>query len=221
MYDPQIEETSAYGSIRGNAPTICCYAFSGLAALSTAASPIPVCVNDWGTSSNLPAMQSSTEKQDAVYSETTRAAISELRLISGFTWDHIANIFNVSRRSVHNWANGKPMNQGHEDKLFSVLNVVRRVDAGSATQNRSAFLQKSESGESPLEMLADSKFEEAIRTIGVSPTPRSVSKPISKVAWEDRIQNLQPPLGALHGGVHNSSGETKRVDRNKFRNKRS
>ena len=37
------------------------------------------------------------------------AAIGELRRLSGLTWDQLARIFSVSRRSLHFWASGKPM----------------------------------------------------------------------------------------------------------------
>ena len=37
------------------------------------------------------------------------AAIGELRRLSGLTWDQLARLFNLSRRSLHFWASGKPM----------------------------------------------------------------------------------------------------------------
>ena len=35
-----------------------------------------------------------------------RRATSELRRISGLTWKQLGELFNVSRRNIHFWANG-------------------------------------------------------------------------------------------------------------------
>ena len=50
--------------------------------------------------------------------ENTRQAISELRRISGLTWEQLGELFEVSRRSVHFWASGKPLNAANEQRLM-------------------------------------------------------------------------------------------------------
>src|SRR4051812_580671 len=42
------------------------------------------------------------------------AAIAELRRLTGFTWDQLARLFHVSRRSLHFWASGKIMTPANE-----------------------------------------------------------------------------------------------------------
>src|SRR4030065_864926 len=39
----------------------------------------------------------------------TANAIAEIRRLTGLTWGQIAEIFDVSRRTIHFWASGKPL----------------------------------------------------------------------------------------------------------------
>src|SRR5690348_926812 len=50
-------------------------------------------------------------------SETTREAILEIRRRAGLTWEELADLFDVSRRSVHHWANGKAVTADHEQRI--------------------------------------------------------------------------------------------------------
>lgn len=67
--------------------------------------------------------------------------VRRLRDYSGLTWDQIAKLFGVSRRSVHLWASGKRMNAGHEKTLFDLLSIVDRLPASSADARRVAMLR--------------------------------------------------------------------------------
>ena len=122
-------------------------------------------------------------------SETTRKAISELRRISGLTWEQLGQLFEVSRRSVHFWASGKPLNSANEERLMRVLDVVRSADRGSARSTRAALLDAS-GGTTPFDMLVAQRFEEARAALGrgagrrapsltkLSPTAKAERKPL-------------------------------------------
>lgn len=97
--------------------------------------------------------------------EATRQAISELRQISGLTWDQVGQLFGVSRRSVHHWASGKPLNSGNEARLMRVLDVVRHADRGSARETRAALLNTSD-GTTPFDMLVAQRFDEVRAALG-------------------------------------------------------
>lgn len=68
-------------------------------------------------------------------------ALLELRLQTEFTWDQIARLFSVSRRTVHLWAGGGPMSRENEEHLHRMLGVVRRADRGRTGDNRAALLR--------------------------------------------------------------------------------
>lgn len=86
-------------------------------------------------------------------------AISEFRRLSGLTWDQLASLFNVSRRSVHFWASGKAMTSGNEAHLQRLLAALRRIDHGSAGANRAALLAVHEDGSTPLGLLARGQYD--------------------------------------------------------------
>lgn len=105
------------------------------------------------------------EHQAERETEATRRAVSDLRRISGLTWDQLGQLFEVSRRSVHFWASGKPLNSTNEERLMRVLDVVRNADRGSARATRAALLDASD-GTTPFDMLAAQRFEEARTALG-------------------------------------------------------
>ena len=92
-------------------------------------------------------------------------AISELRRISGLTWHQLGQLLGVSRRSVHYWASGKPLNASNEERLMRVLDLVRTADRGSARGTR-ALLLDAGGGTTPFEMLAAMRFNDARRALG-------------------------------------------------------
>lgn len=101
----------------------------------------------------------------AIEAEATRKAVSELRRISGLTWEQLAALFGVSRRSVHFWASGERLNAANHERLMSVLDVVRHADRGTARGTRAALLEARE-GTTAFEMLAGQRFQEARVALG-------------------------------------------------------
>ncbi len=118
--------------------------------------------------------------------ETARRAVSELRRISGLTWEQLAGLFGVSRRSVHFWASGKPLNATNHERLMRVLDVVRYADRGTARGTREALLAARE-GTTAFEMLAEQRFREARLALGRGRTrPVPVLTPLSPAAQKAR-----------------------------------
>lgn len=135
------------------------------------------------------------------------AAIGILRQLSGLTWDQLARLFNVSRRSLHFWAAGKPMAPSNEEHLQRLLAVVRKVDRGSASANRAMLLGVREDGTLPFDLLAAGEYERAFSLLGPGEA-RRVSP--SKLSPEVRAARApRPPeelVGALQDRIHRDSG---------------
>ncbi len=110
----------------------------------------------WGTSSG------PTESTGARTGQSTAEAIMELRRRSGLTWELLSDLFNVSRRTIHHWANGKPPSMDNEVSIRRALDAVRHLDEGSqrATRNR---LLATVAGQSPFDMLADGRYGEILQ----------------------------------------------------------
>jgi len=111
---------------------------------------------------------SATVARLAPSAESTRRAISELRRLSGLTWEQLAELFGVSRRSVHFWASGKPLNAANEEKLLRVLDIVRRADLGSSRSTRAALFNAT-NGVTAFGLLVASRFEEVSELLGGMP----------------------------------------------------
>jgi hypothetical protein len=100
---------------------------------------------------------------------TNSEAIAELRLLTGFTWDQVARLFSVSRRSVHLWASGEPMSRDNEEHLHRMLGVIAKANRGHAAANRAALLSSDpRSNLCVFDMLAAGDYEGALRALGVS-----------------------------------------------------
>lgn len=56
----------------------------------------------------------------------TSIAVMEIRRHTGFTWAQLADLFDVSRRTIHFWASGRRLNAENERDVFSVRDLLRR-----------------------------------------------------------------------------------------------
>jgi transcriptional regulator with XRE-family HTH domain len=92
-------------------------------------------------------------------------ALAEIRRRSGLTWEQLAEVFGVSRRSVHLWASGKPLSSSNEERLHAVLSVVRSIDRGNASETRAALCALID-GTPALRLLAAGRYDEVARHVG-------------------------------------------------------
>jgi len=142
---------------------------------------------------------------------TPSAAIAELRRRSGLTWDQLARLFSVARRSVHFWASGKAPNTAHEERLGRLLAVIRYIDRGHARATRAALMTASSDGVIPFDLLALDRFDEVMGRLGSGPGRSApVGPPLSESA---RAARKPPPpderVGALHDTVHREVGQSR------------
>ncbi len=138
---------------------------------------------------------------------TPGAAIGELRRLSGFTWEQLARVFDVSRRSLHFWASGKPMASSNEEHLHNLLAVMRKIDRGSASANRAALLSAREDGSIPFDLLVGGRYERVVSLLGHGQTRPAGPSPLSEQARAARAP--RPPdelVDALHDRIHATSG---------------
>lgn len=169
------------------------------------------------TASGLSSQPHSEAADDA---ETTREAISELRRLSGLTWEQLGELFDVSRRSVHFWASGKPLSVGNERRLMQILDVVRIADRGDARSTRAALFEVKD-GRTAYALLAAGRFEEARAILGGGARrPRPALAELSADAKAAR-KPLPPEMliDAQHDRVHRDRGRARaaRTVRNKWR----
>ena len=107
-----------------------------------------------------------------VPAESTAEAIMEIRRRSGLTWEELGDLFDVSRRSVHHWANGKPVTASHDRTIRRMLAAVRHLDQGDQVGTRALLLAVDQAmGVSTLDLLKDGRFDEAMGRVAGTPLP--------------------------------------------------
>ncbi|NJK52318.1 MAG: XRE family transcriptional regulator [Acaryochloris sp. RU_4_1] len=139
-----------------------------------------------------------------IATESSQATINELKKLSGLTWEQLAKIFNVSRRSLHFWASGKPISPFNEEHLRRLLATIRYINRGSADINRSALLEPRHGSMIPLDLLVAGKYEEVKQLLGAGKAVEETKlKPLSSEAADAHCPQLPEDLvGALHEPVH-------------------
>lgn len=137
----------------------------------------------------------------------TSSALMELRRISGLTWDQLARLFDVDRRSLHFWASGKAMNAQNEERLRRTLDAVKVVFLGSAGETRAMLFSGTE-GETAFDLLAAGAYRDVVERFGRFAAPtRPELPPLSAEARLARTP--RPPeelIDALQDRVHVSKG---------------
>jgi DNA-binding transcriptional regulator YiaG len=139
------------------------------------------------------------------------AAIAELRRRSGLTWEQLARLFDVDRRSVHFWASGKPMNAANEERLGRLLAVVRHIDRDNARATRAIIVSALPDGVIPFDLLVMGAFDEVMERIGAGlQSHMPTLTPLSAAARAARIPSSPDErVGALQDTVHHEVGRSR------------
>lgn len=119
--------------------------------------------------------------EPAVSDGSTAKAVRKAHEDSGLTWEQLARVFSVSRRSVHLWANGGRMNATNAEMLMDFVDLVNHMNAANPVERRAALLALRDDGQSVLDVFRDLYRS---RRGGLS--------------FEQRPDHF---LGALHGDV--------------------
>ena len=112
----------------------------------------------------------------------TATLVTELRLRSGLTWDQVARIFGVERRSVHFWASGRQMNAENAERLGRVYAAIAAVDRGDPASTRAWLVAPLTNGLIPLDLLRMDRSEEVIRIGAGEARPTQYAPRISAAA---------------------------------------
>jgi DNA-binding XRE family transcriptional regulator len=94
--------------------------------------------------------------------------LKELRLRTALTWDQLAEIFGVTRRSLHAWVNGGAMRPEYSQKLALALRFARHIDQGLPSLTKAALFVEPPNGQVPFKALIRGNFAAAmdgIRTV--------------------------------------------------------
>jgi len=188
---PRPDSTSAGGAMlarRIAPPAVVGLVLSGFgtAARPTDPTELVEAVRGWN------ALQQTTAGLSEVRAvEDARAALFELRRLSGLTFEQLARLFRVNRRTLHFWASGKPLTPANEERLHRIIGVIRRIDRGSGATTRAALFAPHRGGRVVFDLLVDGHFEEAVVLVGPgTPERRVVRRSLSEQA---KLERRPPP----------------------------
>lgn len=136
-------------------------------------------------------------------------AIAELRSLSGLTWEQLARLMGVSRRSLHLWASGKPMAATNEEKLARVLAILKQLDRGAAAANRAWLLAPSSEGQLPFDLLKAGAYSQVIALYSrreQSFAQANTSTPVSRSTRDTATSSPDELVGALQDRIHRDVG---------------
>ncbi len=199
-----IDSTSAAGAMlrQVREPVLVGCMLAGLGT-STAPALSPELIQQW----HRPVVQT-TAGAPAVEAASAGAAIGDLRRLSGLTWEQLARLFNVNRRSLHFWASGKAMTPSNEEHLQRLIAVVRKIDRGSASENRTLLLGVRDDGSFPFDLLAAGDYDRVVSLLG----PGSGRKVVPRSRLSAEVQAARAPrppeqlVEALQNRIHPPSG---------------
>jgi DNA-binding transcriptional regulator YiaG len=123
--------------------------FGPMTGTTAVASGAPLVMHDRGQTStpNFVIGTGRERRSDAVAPSVVvsdQEAISRLHELSGLTWEQLAKVFGVSRRTVHLWASGARLNAANSERLHRVLSDVERLPATNPDERRTALLSSTE-----------------------------------------------------------------------------
>lgn len=94
--------------------------------------------------------------------ENASENLFEIRRKTGFTWSRLADLLNIDRRTLNNWASGATISKKNRWHLAKTLEVLRCADKGSAELNSAALNERRVQFEpSPFEAIRAGNYEYA------------------------------------------------------------
>jgi DNA-binding transcriptional regulator YiaG len=133
--------------------------------------------------------------------------ILELRRLTGLGWEQLADLLGVTRRALHFWTNGRPINAANEEHVHRTLAVIRYADRGSAEDNRVLLLTPCVDGSLLRDLLRTRAYDAFLVAAGRGPgRPAQITTPLSAEERERRrpsapallLEAIQEPLPDTH-----------------------
>jgi transcriptional regulator with XRE-family HTH domain len=62
--------------------------------------------------------------------------VFKIRQLTGYSWAKIGELLNVDRRTINNWAQGRPVHEANQSHVAMVLSAIRYIDRGDIEENQ-------------------------------------------------------------------------------------
>lgn len=126
------------------------------------------------------------KRAHAVKAASASENVYELRRLTGFTWERLADLLNVDRRTLNNWVKGAEIRERNRQHIAETLAVMRFVDRGSAEENAAALTEPTVDY-SPFEAIRQGRYLNARLYMGYGTSRRGLA-----VSGEDWLGEFRP-----------------------------
>jgi DNA-binding XRE family transcriptional regulator len=113
-----------------------------------------------GAGDPCPQLGYQTWTQRAIPASPMENPVAELRRRSGLTFEQVAQVMGVERRTLHFWEAGRGIRPVHEERLQRILQIIRKVDRGNSAATRELLLDSS-AGPMLKDLLAAGSLDQA------------------------------------------------------------
>jgi transcriptional regulator with XRE-family HTH domain len=136
-----------------------------------------------------------------------RSALHELRRLSGFTWDDLADVLGVTRRSLHLWANGASISSPNEKHVRDLLVAMQALDRSTATENRQLLLAPVRDGKTVSDFLRNREFNDVVALVGRGHGRQTPVRPdVIEAALQAERVSIVDMLGTNPERIHVDDG---------------
>lgn len=135
-------------------------------------------------------------------------AVADMRRIAGLTYEEVATLCAVTRRTIHHWVSGRPIDAANEKRLLEVLEALRAIDRGAADATRDALFRRIAGQEAPFGLLAKGHMVEGVRAAGCGrvASRQSSSPATAEIQEARRPLPVEALLDARHEPIHRDPG---------------
>ncbi|MDD9744761.1 MULTISPECIES: hypothetical protein [Marinovum] len=91
--------------------------------------------------------------------------VFEIRRLTGFSWAKIGELLNVDRRTINNWAQGRPVREANQSHVAMVLSAIRYIDRGDAEENQELLERRISGTRTAFHVLAEGNAEDVKRKL--------------------------------------------------------
>jgi DNA-binding transcriptional regulator YiaG len=203
LWTPEVYGTSAEGAMSSVMPVVYLLG-SLLLGQGTATGGVPASFDNKAVIPSLSTTTGPAEQRE----RSTNKVVLELRRLSGLTWEELAIALEVSRRTLHHWASGKPISATNEQHLLRLLALVKHIDRGTAKRNRELLLSPAPDNRLLLDLLSNGQFDDiaAIAGRGIGRSAGAWPSPSSSVLKERRPPHPVDLIGSVEDAEPMSNG---------------
>ena len=101
------------------------------------------------------------KRSDLVREVDADKNVFELRRLTGFTWERLADLLNVDPKTIHQWVKVGEIREANWEHIAETLSVLQDLNRGLAEDNAVAIDRRQSTDETPFDAIKAGRYLEA------------------------------------------------------------